>query len=151
MQLRRICSRSACDEGPPVRRKSVVRPVGAHRARADRGRPTPTGHGPVGAHRPRADHGQVSARGYAHDVPSPVADLDPARLLDDLNDAQREAVQAVEGPVVILAAAGTGKTRVISRRTAYAIATACKSRATLENEENYLIKKLAGEGNDQNS
>ena len=56
-------------------------------------------------------------------MPSPVADLDPARLLDDLNDAQREAVQAVEGPVVILAAAGTGKTRVISRRTAYAIAT----------------------------
>ena len=56
-------------------------------------------------------------------MPSRAADLDPARLLDDLNDAQREAVQAVEGPVVILAAAGTGKTRVISRRTAYAIAT----------------------------
>ncbi len=49
--------------------------------------------------------------------------LDPARLLDDLNDAQREAVLAVDGPVVILAGAGTGKTRVISRRTAYAITT----------------------------
>jgi DNA helicase-2/ATP-dependent DNA helicase PcrA len=49
--------------------------------------------------------------------------LHPARLLDDLNDAQREAVQATSGPVAIQAAAGTGKTRVISRRTAYAIAT----------------------------
>jgi DNA helicase-2/ATP-dependent DNA helicase PcrA len=44
-------------------------------------------------------------------------------LLADLNEAQREAVQAVNGPLVILAGAGTGKTRVISRRAAYAIET----------------------------
>lgn len=44
-------------------------------------------------------------------------------LLADLNEAQREAVQAVEGPVAIIAGAGTGKTRVISRRTAFAIAS----------------------------
>jgi DNA helicase-2/ATP-dependent DNA helicase PcrA len=45
------------------------------------------------------------------------------RLLADLNEAQREAVQASSGPLVILAGAGTGKTRVISHRAAYAIET----------------------------
>ncbi len=44
-------------------------------------------------------------------------------ILQDLNDAQRAAAQVCSGPLVILAGAGTGKTRVISRRAAHAIET----------------------------
>src|SRR5262245_13916069 len=44
------------------------------------------------------------------------------RILDGLNDAQREAVTHDAGPLLIVAGAGTGKTTVITRRIAWLIA-----------------------------
>src|SRR5689334_17875738 len=52
-------------------------------------------------------------------------------LLQDLTAAQREAVTHVDGPLLIVAAAGSGKTRVITRRVAYLIGLGIEPNAIL--------------------
>ncbi len=75
-------------------------------------------------------------RAAPREKPSPEPGTTPDRLTPDrltadeilarLNEPQREAVSHLHGPLLILAGAGSGKTRVLAHRVAYLVATGIK-------------------------
>jgi len=63
-------------------------------------------------------------------------------ILEELNEEQKKAVECLEGPVLIVAGAGSGKTRVLTSRVANVLAHGCEPSRVLALT---FTKKAAGE------
>jgi DNA helicase II / ATP-dependent DNA helicase PcrA len=83
------------------------------------------------------DGAQGESRGYTHlcictliTVPGMVS-LWPMEYLKSLNEAQKTAVHAIDGPVLVLAGAGAGKTSTIAHRIVHLVKTGVPAREIL--------------------
>ena len=79
--------------------------------------PTAPRPAPTDTPAPRPAHSDVPRNAH------PGARPDAARLLEALDPDQREVAEHLEGPLCVLAGAGTGKTRAITYRIAHGVAT----------------------------